>query len=230
MSTLWLRIRAPFAAYRPLQAGVFRGTVPTMTHTAAHGLVLNLAAIESRDAASGETTQVRADVPALEIAIGELAVPEVSGLYQQLHSYPVGNSGKEFSERTHGSKYWIAPARRELLSGLDVIIGVRGDAGIADRARAGLAGAYNRERYGLPFAGDNNLLIDRIDVLAAPIDAAWWTPLRTDEAPRTRSARLTVSIDRRDASRTRSGLFAPSAVREREPPANAWVWTPRDAP
>ncbi|HWN68765.1 MAG TPA: CRISPR-associated protein Cas5, partial [Haliangium sp.] len=51
MNTLWLRLRAPFAAYRWLQAGVYRATSPIIPPSAAWGLLLNLAHIETRDLA-----------------------------------------------------------------------------------------------------------------------------------------------------------------------------------
>jgi CRISPR-associated protein Cas5t len=198
-----------------------------MPHTAAHGLVLNLASIEARSIEPAETTLQRADVPPLEIAVGEFAEPEVAALYQQLHSYPVGNSGQEMKPRTHGAKYWIAPVRRELMHGLDVVLGVRGDDAVLDRVAPGLGGAFNATRYGLPFAGDNSFLIDRVDVLDRPRAARWWAPLQAGDTPRARGARLTLSIDRADASRTRTALFAPISEPAEEPPQSAWVWTPR---
>ncbi|MCC6557864.1 MAG: CRISPR-associated protein Cas5, partial [Polyangiaceae bacterium] len=135
MARLWLHARAPFAAYRGMQAGVYRTTAPTIPYSAALGLVLNLAGIETRDSTPGATTLVRSDVPRLRIAIGERTAATVSTIYQQLHSYPVGNSGKEFQERTHGAKYWIAPVRREILVSLDVLIGVEADDDLTSRVR-----------------------------------------------------------------------------------------------
>src|SRR5436305_5802648 len=125
MKTLWLRVRAPFAAFRGFQAGVYRATSPVMPPSTAYGLVLNLAGIEMRAPTSGPTTLIRDDVPKLQIAIGIVSSAERGSLYQQLHSYPVGNSGKELAARTHGAKYWIIPVRRELLIGFDGIIGVQ---------------------------------------------------------------------------------------------------------
>jgi CRISPR-associated protein Cas5t len=120
----WLHAQAPFAAYRGMQAGVYRTTAPILPPSAALGLVLNLAGVETRDPTPDVTTQVRADVPCFRIAVGARSPASVGTLYQQLHSYPVGSSGKDLKERGHGAKYWIAPVRRELLVGLDVVIGV----------------------------------------------------------------------------------------------------------
>jgi CRISPR-associated protein Cas5t len=229
MGRLWLRVRAPFAAYRPLQAGVYRATSPFLPPSAAYGLVLNLAGVETRAPGASAITQVREDVPLLRIALGAPgALPEVSSLYQQLHTYPVGNSGKERKERMHGAKYWIAPARRELLVGLDAIIGVESeDEALLAEVGRGLRGERTTRRYGLPFAGDNNLLFDRIELLEEPPVARWYAPLEEASGPRRDSCRLTVGIDRADASRTTTVLLAPGEEPLPEPPESAWTWTPR---
>jgi CRISPR-associated protein Cas5t len=229
MGRLWLRVRAPFAAYRPLQAGVFRATSPFLPPSAAYGLVLNLAGVETRAPGASAVTQVREDVPLLRIALGVPGkLPEVASLYQQLHTYPVGNSGKERKERMHGAKYWIAPARRELLVDLDAIIGVESaDEALLAEVGRGLRGERKERRYGLPFAGDNNFLFDRIDLLAGPPAAHWYARLERESGPRRGSCRLTVGIDRADASRTTTVLMAPIGEPTPEPPEAAWTWTPR---
>lgn len=228
MTTLWLRLRAPFAAFRWMQAGVWRATSPVIPPSAAWGLVLNLAGVETRAAGAGPTTLVRDDAPALELAIGEVARPESASLYQQLHVYPVGSSGKEFKARTHGAKHWITPVRREFLVGFDVVVGVRSpDEALVERVRLGLAGELEDDRYGLPFAGDNNFLFDRLDVIEVPPPLHWYARLNPGDPPRKGSCRLTVGIDRSDSSRTTTILFAPLPDPAVVPPASAWTWTPR---
>lgn len=226
--TLWLRARAPFAAYRWLQAGVYRASAPTMTPSAAWGLLLNLAAIDTRGPLDGPVTQVREDAPSLSVVVGELGSPEVGVLYQQLHSYPVGNSGKELQARTHGSKYWIAPAKREVLIGLDCIIGARGDAEILELIRRGVRGDLQDRRYGLPFAGDNNFFFSHLELLDEPPETRWYVPVVEGDTPK-RSARLTVSIDRSDSSRTTTVLYAASSPMP-APPEEAWRSVPGRAP
>lgn len=231
MNPLWLRLRAPFAAFRWLQAGVYRATSPVIPPSTAWGLLLNLAHVETRDHAAtlaqkSPVTLTRADAPSLCIAIGAVHLSEKAVLYQQLHSYPVGNSGKELAPRTHGAKYWIAPVRRELLVDLDAIVGVRSpDPALLQRIRDGLTGHLSAPRYGLPFAGDNNLLFDRIDPLDAPLPARWYTPVEPGDTTRRDTCRLTVAIDRADASRTRSVLFGPTDLAP-APPDDAWIWCP----
>lgn len=229
MECLWLRIRAPFAAFRGFQAGVYRATAPVMPPSTAFGLVLNLAGIEMRDGLDRPTTLIRADVPRLQLAIG--TVPglesEVCTLYQQLHSYPVGASGKELAARTHGAKYWIVPVRREFLVGLDMVLGVQADQELIQKVEQGLRGELNTSRYGLPFAGDNNFLFDRIDILEEPPPTLWYVQMQPDDPPMRGSYRLTVGIDRADNSKTTSFLYAPIEEPTIEPPSTAWTWTPR---
>ncbi len=230
MNPLWLRVRAPFAAFRWMQAGVYRATSPVIPPSAAWGLLLNLAGVETREPPGevGATTLVSPDAPALCIAVGLLRMPERATLYQQLHAYPVGTSGaKDLKPRARGAKYWIAPARRELLVGFDCQLGVQArDGALLDQIVAGLTGKLAGRRYGLPFAGDNNLLIDRIDVLSEPSAAHWYEAMGPDDGPRRASCRLTVGIDRADGSRTTSVLFAPTEPLA-QPPRSAWTWTPR---
>lgn len=231
MNSMWLRVRAPFAAYRGFQAGVYRTTMPIMPPSAALGLVLNLAGIEMRTGLDEPTTQIRADIPHLQLAIGAVAgsESEVCTLYQQLHSYPVGNSGKDtLKPLAKGAKFWITPVRREVLVGLDAIIGIQGFKDLFDRIRQGLRGELNSQRYGLPFAGDNNFLFDRIDIINSPPLTHWYEKMEIDSAPRKRSQRLTVGIDRLDNSKTISYLFAPTVAPSINPPKTAWIWTPKD--
>lgn len=227
MRRLWLRVRAPFAAYRGMQAGVFRGTAPTMTVSAAHGLLCNLAGIETRGDLSELATPRRADCPVLRVAIGSVREPEISSLYQQLHTYPVGKSGEEYRARTHGAKHWIAPTRRELLVGLDVVLGIEAlEGAVLERIEKGVRGEGDWPRYGLPFAGDNQLLFDRLDLLPEPPPLRWYARLSSGDRPRRGSARLTIAIDRAEASATTNGLYAPLADPTVDPPESAWTWVP----
>jgi CRISPR-associated protein Cas5t len=228
METMWLHVRAPFAAFRWFQAGVYRATHPVMPPSVAYGLLLNLAAIEMRSTTAGPTTLIRSNLPLLRIAIGVVTPAERCSLYQQLHTYPVGNSGAEFKSRTYGAKYWITPVRREVLVGLNCIIGVQSDGNLCDRVRWGVKGELDVIRYGLPFAGDNNFLFDRIDEVATPPESTiWYARMQADDPPRKGSCRLTVGIDRADNSKTTSFLYAPIDGNVAEPPDLAWTWTPR---
>lgn len=226
MRTLWLRARAPFAAFRWMQAGVWRATSPVIPPSAAWGLVLNLAGIETRADASTVTTQVRSTAPPLQLAVGEAHHADRAILYQHLHAYPVGSSGAELAKRSHGAKYWIAPVRREVLVDFDVVIGVRSrDESLLDDVSSGLRGEMPHRRYGLPFAGDNNFLFDQIDIVRQPPVVRWYTRVVSGERARKGSCRLTVAIDRSDSSQTSTFVFAPIENPTMEPPASSWIWT-----
>jgi CRISPR-associated protein Cas5t len=231
MNRQWLRVIAPFAAYRPMQAGSLRATLPVMTYSAAWGLALNLAGIETRQHVNQTTTGIDPNAPSLRITIGiPHSLPNTSSLFQQGHSYPVGNSSKNLQERAKGAKYHIAPVRREILVNLDVVLGIEGESELLQRIQDGLTGKANWPRYGLPFAGDNNLLFDRIDLINSPPPCRWYTPVALAEKPRQGATRLSRSIDRADSSKTVNNLVAPQGDEEktREPPESAWVWTPHE--
>jgi CRISPR-associated protein Cas5t len=219
-ATIVMRLDAPFSAWRWLQAGVYRGTFPVIPPSAAWGLVLNLAAIETRGSLGEVVTPIRNDSPTLDIAVGVQRPGERSTLFQQLHSYPVGNSGAELKSRTFGNKYWIAPAKREVLVGLIAVVAARGPRAIIDRVARGLAGGLPEPRYGLPFAGDNQFLFSSIVVVAQDEPARWYERVSGDEPVR-ETTRLTTNIDRGDASRTEAPLFVPGAMGSC--PTGAWV-------
>lgn len=210
-ATIFLRLDAPIAAWRWLQAGVYRATFPVIPPSAAWGLVLNLAGVETRGDLSEVVTPVRSDAPVLEIAVGLEREGKRSSLYQQLHSYPVGNSGAERRERARGHKYWIAPVRREVLVDTVAVVGARGPEELMARVQAGLDGRLDTLRYGLPFAGDNQYLFSRIDLTTDSPLARWYLPVSKLAGARG-STRLTTNIDRGDAGRTEAPLFAPSQV------------------
>lgn len=224
---LWIYLRAPFAAYRLLQAGVYRASSPTIPPSAAWGLLLNCAAIDTRGSMEELATPIREDAPRLRVAVGLVGAAGVATLYQQLHSYPVGEEGKEREASTRGAKYWIAPARREVLVDLQAVIGVHGTTEILDQIRAGISGTLGAPRYGLPFAGDNNFLFDRLEVVDLAPAVHWYTPVAGDSPPREGTTRVTVAIDRRDASRTQTALVAPAPNATSRPPDEAWFWVPR---
>jgi len=224
---LWLNIQAPFAAFRTFSAGSFRPTAGFIPPSAAYGLLLNLAGIEMRrNDGKSPMSLIATDLPRADIAIGARAEPGRHSLFQQLHNYPVGSSGAEHAPACKGSKYNITPARRAFLSDLRACIGLRGNDDLAERVRAGLRGG-GPARYGLPFLGDNSYLLDRADILDAPVPARWLVPLdpKQDrfEPAAGEPMRLTVTIDRADMSNTVSRLFRMAPQPASEVPDEAWI-------
>jgi len=138
---LCLRVKAPFAAFRTFTAGSYRPTAPFITPSAAYGLVLNIAGIESRyDDGHAPMTLTNPGLARVEIALGAITFPEVQSIYQQLHNYPVGAMGKGRAKDCKGAKYNIQPVRREFLSGLDAYICIRENDSLEEHVRAGLRG------------------------------------------------------------------------------------------
>ena len=171
---IWLTIEAPFAACRPMMAGWHRPTAGFLTHSAVYGLILNVAGVESRlgEHEPGHPGGVPASVtrpglPSFRLALGlpeGVELPRVGTVFQQLHNYSVaaGNAGIK-PEFALGRKNNIAPVRREFLSDLRVVVAIQADEDLIEALRRGLRGECNGRRYGLPFLGDNNFTLDRLE-------------------------------------------------------------------
>ncbi|HEX4788570.1 MAG TPA: type I-MYXAN CRISPR-associated protein Cas5/Cmx5/DevS [Actinospica sp.] len=233
---LWLYLHAPFAACRTFAAGWYRPTAGFLTPSAAYGLLLNIAGVESRLREGEEghdgrvpTTLTRPDLPRCRIALGlpvGMEPPMVQSIYQQLHNYPVGRDAGLPPELAKGSKNNITPVRRELLAGVSAIIALEqlDDGDLEDRIVRGLRGELNAGRYGLPFVGDNSFLPDRLELRGGPLPARWYERVEAAaDVPHSDLTRLTIGIDRADMSRTRSALFAPSELPGNEPSERAWA-------
>lgn len=221
---LYLHIRAPFAAFRSFTAGSFRPSVPFITPSAAYGLLMNIAGIETRhDDGQSPMTLTRKDTPVVRIAIGAVSFPERQCMFQQLHNYPVGASASARQASCYGSKYNIQPVRREFLSGIDACIAVKADDEIEQRIRKGLSGELNTGRYGILFLGDNTFMPDLIKEMDAALDAHWYVRLpKGTIGPKDRLCRLTVNIDRADMSKTTAPLFYPTDEKAGVIPDEAW--------
>jgi CRISPR-associated protein Cas5t len=114
---LYLYLEAPFAVCRTFTAGWYRPTATFLTPSAAYGLLLNLAAIETRlreedqrHPGSVPATVLRPgeELPRVRIALGATTYryrrgdfvnapesepyPRVATMFQQLHNYPVGDA------------------------------------------------------------------------------------------------------------------------------------------
>ncbi len=221
-----LYVQAPFAVFRTFTAGSFRPTAGFITPSAAYGLLLNIAGIESRrDDGQSPMTLTQKDLPHAKIALGALALPRVHSLYQQAHNYPVGNTGVEYAPCTKGSKYNITPVRREFLGDIRAYICLEDNPGLAERVRCGLHGEHHASRYGLPFLGDNNFLIDILREEGERKPAQWYRRITEDDiqCTRPRTTRLTITIDRQNMANTTSALFFPCPEPQFDIPENAWV-------
>lgn len=225
---LRVRVRAPFGAFRLFSAGSYRPTAPFPTYSAVYGLLLNIAGIESRwDDGKSPMTRTAGGLPDCRLAIGLHAVPKVHVLFQQLHNYPVGTTGKAHAADTHGNKYNIQPISRELLSGLDFSVAVDANDDFESRVRegvrrgaAGLPGAGRR--YGIPFLGDNNCFLSHLGVEGQDVPARWLRALGDNE-PGVAASRLYTQVNRADNTRTLSRLFVLEGTPAAAPVDSAWV-------
>jgi CRISPR-associated protein Cas5t len=232
---IWIAIEAPFAACRPMMAGWHRPTAGFLTHSAVYGLILNVAGVESRlgEHDAGHPGGVPASVtrnglPSFRLALGlpdGAELPRVGTVFQQLHNYSVaaGNAGIK-PEFALGRKNNIAPVRRELLSNIRAVAVIQADDDFAEVIRRGLRGECNDRRYGLPFLGDNNFTLDRLDSIDS--GRARWFALADagrGEPPCVGTTRLTTYIDRLTPVGTRSALFAPTEDFSAMPPESALV-------
>lgn len=227
---LCLHVKAPFAAFRTFTAGFYRPTAPFITPSAAYGLVLNVAGIESRhDDGESSWTLTKPGLPVVELALGAVSFPEVQSVYQQLHNYPVGSTGKDRAAECKGAKYNIQPVRREFLSGLDAYICLRSNDALEERVRSGLREGLSwrlldgRQRYGVPFLGDNSFMIDVLKERESPGPAYWYVRADNDVMSVERRCRLTVLVHREDMTRTLAYLYAPLKERESTVPEKAWT-------
>ena len=220
----YLYLEAPFAAFRTFTGGSFRPTAGFITPSAVYGLLLNAAGLEMRyDDGRSPMTLIGKGLPRIQLAIAALEWPGRHSLLQQLHNYPIGKSGEGHAGNTKGSKYNIIPVRREFLSGVRAYIGFDCDEELEKDIVEGLAGRRSRA-YGLPFLGDSNFLIDRLEPVEKPQPAFWFERVEEEqEGFRDHITRVTVTIDRADLSRIRSTLYAPCVERTTIPPAGAWV-------
>jgi CRISPR-associated protein Cas5t len=222
---VYLKFKAPFAAFRPFQTGSYRSTTPIPSPSTVYGILLNLAGIEQRAELSVPVTSIRKDLPKISIAIAKISQEKKAFISQQLHQYPVGASGKELAQKTHGAKYWISPVRREVIVDLVFLVGVQAEPWLLDRIVKGLNGELGEERYGFPFAGDNNFLFDSVELFESPPMARWYYPLQEGERPNRGACRLTIWIDRQDNSKTQTEVFVPSDF-VLQPPELAWIELP----
>ncbi len=248
MSTICLYVEAPFAVARPFVAGWYRPTAGFLSHSSIYGLLLNIAGIDSRvwehDVKhDGKTpaSLMRTDpkMPRFQLALGvpiRAEPPKCQTLYQQLHTYLQDETkvpdpdnpeqkikkSEEGFKRAKGNKFAIRPVRRELLSDIKAVIAVDADDVFREQLRYGLRGEGSR-KYGLPFLGDNNLLIDRLEEIQ-PGPTRWYARVEDESGrPRQHVTRLTIWIDRAIMANTKSGLFALTDEPSADPPKMAWT-------
>ncbi|MDQ3653343.1 MAG: hypothetical protein M3458_24280 [Acidobacteriota bacterium] len=152
-----------------------------LTHSAAYGLLLGLAGI---------ARERKEEFLGAKIAIGMMRIkdkpdkprePRRGRVFQQLHRIPQGDDKKkraEEKERAKGSKserigvYW-----REVLINLEGYIGLD-DEQLESLVEQGINDPQSLNYYwGLPFMGDNNFFLERLETVPKPDGCLWFSPL-----------------------------------------------------
>lgn len=225
---LTLYLQAPFGVFRAFTTGSFRVSSGFITPSAAYGLILNLAGVEMRrDDGKSSMTLMRSGLPAVNLALGAMEIPLKHVIYQQLHNYRVGQPDTDEDKKrvimAKTRKWNVLPVHREVLSNIRAYICIDGNPELETSVIEGLAGKRSRS-YGLPFLGDNNFLIDRLEAVDQRQPAYWYERVEEDiDGIREHLTRLTVTINRQDMAITHSQLFAPTEEKSQDPPEKAWI-------
>jgi CRISPR-associated protein Cas5t len=201
----YLVVEGRSARFAPLAAGAYIPTQKFLPHSAAYGLVLNLAGINAR----------KIIPPPLRLAVGAVgAFPDVLVGCQHRHAWLVGNTAK--LERPHGDKDAIKFTRVEYLANLNAAIAVEGELEVLSRVR--------EQRGDTLFLGENDRFASQVRFLDVAPEAYWYRPVARDERIRDvrHSTYLTIRIDRVDSSKTVSKLFCPLTEATAEIPDEAW--------
>jgi CRISPR-associated protein Cas5t len=210
METTWLRIQAPFAAFRKFQKTIYHSSEHIITPTSAYGLILNILGIDNR---------FNIELPKLTITIGEIQIPLVNSLYQHVYIKPSNGGNKDkatginirqekiktLKQMSYGHNNWCNPKTKEILTNIDYIIGIKTDDIILNKLNYNIKNSG--ERYGLPFLGDNNCLIDSIEIMNKPINAYWFIHYIENDVINSDNYYLSVKIDRKDNLKTKSLLY-----------------------
>lgn len=211
---LFVYFNAPFGVSRIHQSIETSITSDFLTHSAAYGLLLGLAGIE-RDK--------KQDFTDARIAVGVIGenLPKRGSIYQQLHS-AIGANVADF-ERTKGTKPNIRPVVREVLISLEGYIGLD-HAELEQRVSDGIDKPEGLNCWGIPFLGDNNFFLEKLEVSNLPHKSCRWFTRYTNEqvVEGERLHYLSVWTDYEDNSRSHSLLFSLSQESEKPPP-KSWI-------
>ena len=224
-----LLIRGPFARFQPLSAGTYRATMRFMPHSAAYGLVLHLAGIESRL----EDPRFSGNPGSAGPSSGEVsgrggrALPGRAGWLPADPQLPRrDHAGKDHAADCFGQKYNVQFVKREYLTDLNAAIAVEAGEELIDRIREGVLGGTSRagDNRGVVFLGDRDFEASHISVSDKVPASYWYEPVSRDQriGDVRHSTYLTVRIDRSDSSKTISKLFCPVSTPTSEIPAEAW--------
>lgn len=196
--TLYLCFKAPFGTFKPFQSVEMLATTAFITHSAAYGFLLGLAGI-NRDR--------KEEFIGAQIAIGMKHTPQRGRTYHQLHVNPQNPKADEI-QRAKGTKQRIRPYWREVLINLEGYIGLK-DERLEPLVRQGVNEPQTLNYWGLPFMGDNNFFLERLDVIPEPEKCQWFCPLEPENVGRDdRYIYLSIWTDYASSETSNSLLFS----------------------
>jgi CRISPR-associated protein Cas5t len=196
---LFIYFKAPFGAFKPFQSVEMLATVEFMTYSAAYGFLLGLAGINSRD------PRVKSAYINTRIALGTFNLPRKGRVLQQLHK---GKPSGEDTERAKGRKPKIDIFWKELLyDGLEGYIGLDNPE-LEPLITQGINNPQSINYWGLPFMGDNNFFVEKLDIVQEVRECQWFSLLRASVSPQNqRLYYLSVWTDYQNSTNSKSLLF-----------------------
>ena len=196
---LFIYFKAPFGAFKPFQSVEMLATVEFMTYSAAYGFLLGLAGINSRD------PLVKSAYINTRIALGTFNLPRKGRVLQQLHK---GKASSEDTERAKGRKPKIDIFWKELL--YDVFEGYIGldNPELEPLITHGINNPQSINYWGLPFMGDNNFFVEKLDIVQEVKECQWFSLLKSSTSPQNqRLYYLSVWTDYQNSTNSKSLLF-----------------------
>lgn len=202
----FIYFKAPFGAFRPLKNVELATTTEFITYSAAYGLLLGLAGIDR---------QRKKEFADARIAIGCNRLPRIGRTFQQLIQ------GKRVMS-SDGGNLNLRPFWREVLFDLEGYIGLDNPS-LEELVTEGINEPSTLDYWGLPFMGDNNFFLERIEVCDKPEPCQWFYPFTGNRLQHGgRLHFLSVWTDYETNIHSRGLLFALTPYQE-SPPSDAWI-------
>jgi CRISPR-associated protein Cas5t len=204
---LYVYFKAPFGAFRPFKNVELSPTAEFLTHSAAYGILLGLAGIE-RD--------LKKKFAGARLALGSLRVPTIGRSLQLLIQ------GKRTLEEHGGGNFKLRPFLREVLCDIEGYIALDHHE-LETLVRQGIDEPSTVPYWGLPFMGDNNFFIERLETKTGIEPCQWLCELRDDAMPLGEKLfYLSVWTDYVGNEKSDSRLFYLSE-NNNSPPPTAWI-------
>lgn len=202
----FIHFKAPFGAFRPFKNVELATTAEFITHSAAYGLLLGLAGVDR---------QRKKEFIGTRIAIGCKRLPRAGRFFQQLIQGRRVLTGD-------GGQLNLRPFWREVLFDLEGYIGFD-NSPLEELVVKGINEPSLLDYWGLPFMGDNNFFLERVEVCKKPESCRWFYPFNGERLQRgERLHFLSIWTDYETNMRSRGLLFALTPNQE-YPPSDAWI-------